>query len=180
MSMVSRRYAKALFTLAREDRALEETAGQLDRLAALVRDPTVGPVLRSPLLAPSRRRALTQTLAHELALTDLVKRFLGVLSEQQRLAELPAIADHFQHFYDQTLGRVRIAIRTARPLDTSQQEQIVGAFARLTGKQVLPTVTADPELLGGVLVEIDGKIYDGSVRTQLQRLAKALAGASAL
>jgi len=178
MSMVSRRYAKALFALACDERALEETAGQLERLAVLVRDPTIGPVLSSPLLSPSQRHALTQLLAQELALTDLLARFLGVLSDQQRLGELAAIADHYQHLYDQALGRVRIAIRTTCPLEATQQEQIVGTFARLTGKQVVPTVAVDPELLGGVLVEIEGKVYDGSVRTQLQRLAKELAGAS--
>jgi len=180
MSMVARRYAKAVFALASDERTLEGTARQLEQLAALVQDPTIGPVLRSPLLAPSRRRALTQLLAKELALSDLLSRFLGVLSDQQRLGELAAVADHFQHLYDEALGRVRITVRTARPLEAAQQEQIVGAFARLTGKQVLPTVALEPELLGGVLVEIEGKVYDGSVRTQLQRLAKELTGTSAL
>lgn len=180
MSMVSRRYAKAIFALATDERSLEETTGQLDRVAALVQDPTVGPVLRSPLLAPSRRRELTQMLAKELSLSSLLTRFLGVLSDEQRLGELDAIADHFRHLYDQALGRVRVAIHTARPLEAAQQEEIVAAFARLSGKQVLPTVVVDPELLGGVLVEIEGKVYDGSVRTQLERLAKELAGTSAL
>jgi F-type H+-transporting ATPase subunit delta len=180
MSMVSRRYAKAIFALATDDHSLEETANQLDRLAALVQDPTVGPVLRSPLLAPARRRELTEMLAKELPLSALLSRFLGVLGDQHRLGELAAIADHFQRLYDQALGRVRIAIRTALPLETTQQEEIVAAFARSTGKQVLPTVAVEPELLGGVLVEIEGKVYDGSVRAQLERLAKALAGTSAL
>ncbi len=180
MSMVSRRYAKAIFALASDERSLEEAAAQLDRLAALVEDPAVGPVLCSPLLAPSRRRELTAMLARELSLSTLLTRFLGVLSDQQRLSELAAVADYFQHLYDQALGRVRIAIRTARPLEPTQQAEIVAAFGRLTGKQVLPTVAVEPELLGGLLVEIEGKVYDGSVRTQLQRLARELGGTSAL
>ncbi|MFN8627056.1 MAG: ATP synthase F1 subunit delta [Candidatus Binatia bacterium] len=178
--MVARRYAKAVFSLASEERALEDTARQLERLAALVQDPTVGPVLRSPLLSPVRRRALAQMLAKELSLSELLSRFLGVLSDRQRLGELAAIADHFQHLYDRALGRVRITVRTARPLEAVQQEQLMGAFAHLTGKHVLPTVVLDPELLGGVLVEVEGKVYDGSVRTQLQRLAKELTRTSAL
>jgi len=178
MSTVSRRYAKAIFSLAENEHSLEETCNQLARLAALLHDPAVGPVLRSPLLAPGRRRELAQTLARELGLSDLLTRFLGVLSDHQRLGELPAIADNVQHFYDQALGRVRITIRSARPLSATQEQEINAAFARLAAKQVVPSAVVDPELLGGVLVEIEGKVYDGTVRTQLERLAKELGGTS--
>jgi F-type H+-transporting ATPase subunit delta len=180
MSMVSRRYAKAIFALATDEQSLEQTSTQLEQVAALVQDPSVGAVLRSPLLAPARRCELVQMLARELALSSLLTRFLGVLSDQQRLGELPAIADYVQRLYDQALGRVRITIRTARPLSAAQEQEISAVFARLTAKQIVPAVVVDPELLGGVLVEIEGKVYDGTVRTQLERLAKQLGGTSAL
>jgi F-type H+-transporting ATPase subunit delta len=115
-------------------------------------------------------------VAQGLSLSNLLTRFLAVLSDHQRLSELPAIAEYFQRLLDQTLGRVRIAIRSARVLDPAQEQQIAAAFARLTGKQVMPAAVVDPELLGGVLVEVEGKVYDGSVRTQLERLAKELSG----
>ena len=90
------------------------------------------------------------------------------------------MAEYFQLLLDQELGQVRITMRGARTLDAQQQEQIAGAFARLTGKHVVPTVAVDPELLGGVVVEVGSKVYDGSVRTQLERLAKELGGTAAL
>ena len=130
---VARRYAKALFALAKQESALEQTAEQLQRMAALVDDPAIGPVLRSPLLSTERRRQLAQTLARDLSLSDLLTRFVGVLADQQRLNQLPAMAEYFQLLLDEELGRVRITMRSARPLDTQQQEQIAGAFARLTG-----------------------------------------------
>ena len=164
--VVARRYAKALFALAKQDRSLEQTAEQLQRMAALVDDPAIGPVLRSPLLSAERRRQLAHTLARDLSLSDLLTRFVGVLADQQRLNQLPAMAEYFQLLLDQDLGRVRITMRSACPLDTLQQEQIAGAFARLTGKRVVPAVAVDPELLGGVVVEVGSKVYDGSVRTQ--------------
>lgn len=177
---VARRYAKALFALAKEEQALEQTVEQLQRMAALVDDPAIGPTLRSPLLSAERRRQLAQTLARELSLSDLLTRFVGVLADQQRLKQLPAMAEYFQLLLDQELGQVRITMRSARTLDAQQQEQIAGVFARLTGKQVVPTVAVDPELLGGVVVEVGSKVYDGSVRTQLERLAKELGGTAAL
>ena len=173
-----RRYGKAIFALAKQEGALEQSAEQLHRLAALVRDPAIAPVLRSPLLSAERRRQLTQTLTRDLSLSDLITRFAGVLADHQRLSVLPAIAEYFQQLLDQELERVRVSIRSARPLDAAAQQQLVTAFAQLTGKQVLAAVRVDPDLLGGVLVELGTKVYDGSVRTQLERLAKQLGGSA--
>ncbi len=175
---VGRRYAKAIFALAKEAGSLEESAEQLRRLGALVHDPALGPVLRSPLLSAERRRQLAQTLARDLSLSDLMTRFAGVLADHHRLDELPAIAEHFDQLLDHELGRVRIRVRSARQLEAPEAQQIVNAFARLTNKQVLSAVSVDPNLLGGVLVELGTKIYDGTVRTQLERLAKELGGST--
>ena len=180
MNTVARRYAKALFSSAKDDQALEPTAQQLQRIAKVVDDPELGPVLRSPLLAPTRRRELSQSLARELQLAPLLTRFLALLADQHRLGEVPMIADYFQRLLDDELGRARIAIRSATALGQQQQDDIVAVFARLTGRQILPTVGVDADLLGGVVVEVAGTVYDGSVRTQLDRLTKELTGNASL
>ncbi|HXQ21698.1 MAG TPA: ATP synthase F1 subunit delta [Candidatus Acidoferrales bacterium] len=176
MSAVAGRYAKALFALAKESGALQPTADQLGRAAAVASDPTVEPVLRSPLLSAARRRDLAEMLVRELKLPDLLARFVRLLADHQRLAALPAIAERFQNLLDRDLGRVRITIRSARALDAKQEQDIVATFATLTGKQVIPMVAINSDLLGGVVVEAEGKVYDGSVRTHLDRLAKELIG----
>jgi F-type H+-transporting ATPase subunit delta len=176
MSAVAGRYAKALFALAKESGALQPIADDLGRTAAVASDPTVEPVLRSPLLSAARRRDLAEMLVRELQLPDLLARFVRLLADHQRLAALPAIAERFQNLLDRDLGRVRITIRSARALDGKQEQDIVATFATLTGKQVIPTVAINPDLLGGVVVEAEGKVYDGSVRTHLDRLAKELIG----
>jgi F-type H+-transporting ATPase subunit delta len=175
---VARRYAKAVFALAKETGVLQPAGDELARLAALAIDPTVGPVLGSPVLSGQRRAQLVDLLVRELRLSDLLARFLKLLAEHQRLRELPGICEYYQRLLDVQLGRVRITIRSARPLAPAQQQQLVASFATLTKKDVIPTVRIDPELLGGVLVEVDDKVYDGSVRTQLERLAKELTGAA--
>jgi F-type H+-transporting ATPase subunit delta len=176
MSAVAGRYAKALFALAKEGGAVQPIADDLGRTAAVASDPTIEPALRSPLLAAARRRDLAEMLVRELKLPDLLARFVRLLADQQRLAALPAIAERFQNLLDRDLGRVRITIRSARALDAKQEQGIVATFATLTGKQVIPTVAINPDLLGGVVVEAEGKVYDGSVRTHLDRLAKELIG----
>jgi F-type H+-transporting ATPase subunit delta len=180
MSAVARRYAKALFALAKEAGTLEQTAAEIGRVAAVANDPTIGPVLGSPLLSPVRRRELVQMLARELSLSTLLTRFLGLLAEHRRLDQLPAIATSIERLVDDEMGRVRIRIRSAAALSPQEEQTLVAAFSRLTGKHVVPQVATDAELLGGIIVEVEGTVYDGSVRTQFDRLAKTLVGTAAL
>lgn len=173
---VSRRYAKALFSLAKGSDRLEPTADELLRLARAAANPALEPVLKSPLLSVSRRNQLATTLIEDLQLSDLLTRFVRLLADRQRLGELPGIADFYLQLLDDEKGRVRLGVRTAVALTDAQQKQLVDTFARLTGKDVIPTITVDAELLGGVVAEVEGKVYDGSVRTQLDRIADDLAG----
>jgi F-type H+-transporting ATPase subunit delta len=74
------------------------------------------------------------------------------------------------------LGRTRADIVSAGELRTDDRRALVAALEKLTGKIVLATERVDPGLLGGLVVEIHGKVYDGSVQTQLQLLAASIAG----
>jgi F-type H+-transporting ATPase subunit delta len=179
VSAVARRYATALFALAKEAGALSPSAEELARAAALAGEPSVAAVLGSPLLSATQRRDFAQTLAGEVQASPLLARCIALLADHQRLDELPAIHRRFQELLDQDLGRVRVTVRSASAPSAAQQAELVGAFAAITGKHVVPTVVVDPELLGGVVVEAEGKVYDGSLRTQFDRLAKALTGAPA-
>lgn len=179
-SRVARRYAKAVVALAREAGELRTVADELGRLATLAEEPTVAAVLRSPTLTLERRLALVETLVRELGCGTLVANLLRVLARQHRLGEIAGIRAHVQTLLDAELGRLRMTIRTARPLEPAQQEAIIAAFARRTGKEVIPAVTVDPDLLGGVQVEVAGTVFDGSVRTRLARLARELVGPTSL
>jgi F-type H+-transporting ATPase subunit delta len=177
---VSRRYAKALFAIAKDKGVLEPTAEELVKLGRVAANPQLEPVLRSPLLSHSRRSSLAETLISDLKVSELVARFVRLLADRQRLADLPGIGDFYLRLLDDEKGRVRLALRTAVALADGDRQQLIEAFSRLTGKEVIPTVTVDPELLGGVIAEVGGKVYDGSVRSQLERLANQLAGTTTL
>lgn len=179
-SRVARRYARAIFALAREAKQLQPVADELGRLAALAREPNVLPVLKSPTLSLDNRAKLADTLVRELSLSPQVANLVRLLAQHHRLGELGGIREHFETLLDLELGRARVNIRSARPLEPKQQEALIAAFAKRTGKQVIPTVTVDPDLLGGVQVEVGGQVFDGSVRTQLDRLGHELVGPSSL
>ena len=175
---VARRYAKALFALAREARTIESVAAELNELRTAFGDPTVLAVLASPTMTAARLTTLVQQLTQQLRVSELTANFLMVLAHNRRLDQLPGVCDRFQELHDRALNRIRVSIRSATALPTERLNAIVANFEKATGKTVLATTVADPALLGGVVVEAEGKVYDGSVRTQLDRLADEITGAS--
>lgn len=176
MSVAARRYAKAIFAVAREEQSLEPTAADLERLGAATAEPGIAAALGNPLLSASARKAVAETLAAELQLRPTTARFLALLAERRRLDQIGSICDHYRRLLDEALGQVRARITASLPLSPAQTRRLVDSFERLTGKRVLVSLRVDPEILGGVIVEVEGKVYDGSLRTQLARLAGAIAG----
>ncbi|GIW42475.1 MAG: ATP synthase subunit delta [Candidatus Binatia bacterium] len=173
MSRVARRYAKALFGLARERAQDERVEGELEALARAFQDRDVARLVSSPLVSPEARSEVVAVLRERAKLSELVSRFLAVLAEAGRLAELPSVAEHYRALQDEALGRLRLRVSTAMPLEGDELERLVEVFSRLSQRQqVLPEVRIDPSLLGGIVVEARGTVYDGSVRARLRRLVE--------
>jgi F-type H+-transporting ATPase subunit delta len=175
MSAVARRYAKAVFSLAQDEKQIDAMGQQLRAAADLLWVPALRHVITSPLVSASRRRTIVQGVKAQLGLLPTVEKFLLLLADRHRLDEMPSIADQFQRLEDQSAGRARIVIRSAAPLIDAQRDQIVSRFQRALGKTIVARTEVDAQLVGGVVVEAEGKVYDGSVRTQLETLAKQIA-----
>ena len=175
MSAVARRYAKALFSLAQEQKQIEVVGQQLFVAAAELELPELAELANSPRLSVERRRALVGALSQQLCLAPLVATFLSLLADRQRLGQVQAIAVRFQQLEDQALGRIRMTIRTATPLSDAERDQIAARFGQQLQRTIVASTEVDPTLLGGVVVIAEGKVYDGSIRSHLERLAKQMA-----
>jgi F-type H+-transporting ATPase subunit delta len=172
---IARRYGRALFELASEAGSIDEAAAQLAELADAVASLDAG-ALAPGLLTPMQRESLAKALVARVGAASLVARFLGVLAANDRLEQLPGIREHFEKLADTAAGRVRVTIRSASALSDSERAALKTKFESITGRRVLETIEVDPDLLGGVTVEAEGRVYDGSVRTQLARLERQMAG----
>jgi F-type H+-transporting ATPase subunit delta len=176
VSSVARRYAKAIASIAKEQGALEAIGEELRRLAGVAADPAIAPILANPLLSADSRRAIARSLGEQLRLGPMARNFLSLLADHQRLDHLAAIADRYDRIVDKELGRVRARVRTAVELSAEESQAVDAALERLTGRKVIAERSVEHELIGGMVVEVEGTVYDGSVRTQLRRLASAMAG----
>lgn len=177
---VARRYARAILALADEQGALEQTANELRLLGAVASDAQISAALANPLLSATARRGLARSIADSLSLSPTTRNFVSLLADKRRLDQLAGIAQEFDRILDGRLGRVRATVTSAVALTEAQRQAVVGAFERKLGRTVIAEAQVDPQLLGGVVVDVEGTVYDGSVRTQLRTLATRIAGGRSL
>jgi len=131
-------------------------------------------VLTSPSVSLPRKRAVISKIADVQGCARLVRNFLLVLSDHRRLDALTEVASAFEVIVDERLGFARASIESAQPLRPEQQDALVRKIAEMTGKNVRPTYAVKPDLVGGVVVNVGSKVYDGSVRGQLAAIGRLL------
>lgn len=177
---LARRYAKALFDVAGAqgaapaalERELAELVGLIEGSDGL-RRALLGPTLRA-----AARRRLVDALAEAGQASPLLRRLLVLMAERDRLALLPALAEEFAEVRNARDGRVSAEAVTAVPLAAPQRATLASALGEAVGKQVQLKARVEPALLGGVLVKLGGRSYDGSVRGRLAALRARLVSGS--
>ena len=178
--IIARNYAETLLDLADRNggpAAMDQFAAALDEVAGLVQsDPRVRQFLETPRVpAAEKKRALRAALAGRAP--ELFLRFVSVLVDKRRQTLLPEIAEAFRGLVDERMGRVRVQVAISHFPDEALQAEIGNALALRLGRTVIPTFTVDPELLGGMVVQVGDEILDGSVRSSAARLRRAMMAA---
>ena len=169
---LSRRYARAVFELAA---GREEAIGaELDGFIEVCEDPDLKKVLGNPAFEQDSRKEIVVELAGRLGLSELTTHFLTLLVTNDRLDGLPSIARHYHRLLDDSRGRVNAKVIVSQPLGEGQREDLVAVVGGMSGKTAILTEEVDSAIIGGIVVEVGGKVYDGSVRTQLESLRKSI------
>jgi len=170
---IARNYAEVLYTLGEKSGRTEEYARLLDALAGAVEtSPEAQAVLMSPKVTKARKAEL---LAASLpgAPAELVHFLKAVVARGRQLA-LAEISRQYAALVDVKHNRVRAGITLARTPDAALQAQISAALGKALGKEVVPTFTVEPEILGGAIVRVGDRVLDGSVRRKLAQLRRQL------
>ncbi|MFQ5850268.1 MAG: ATP synthase F1 subunit delta [Candidatus Binatia bacterium] len=171
---LSRRYARAIFQLAQEEHREEPVGEEIDRFVAAYHNSALKTVLNNPAFGLKSRKSVAVEVAKSLELTPLVIRFLSLLTERDRLAFLPSIALHYHRYLDEARGRVQARVLAPTTLGKATLEKLRGVLQSTCGKEVILKEETEPRLIGGVLIELEGKVYDGSIRTQLERMKESI------
>jgi F-type H+-transporting ATPase subunit delta len=172
---VSRRYARALFSLALEEGEHERAADELDAVAQTLRASNEArTMVENPGYTQAQRHALVGILVQKLSLSPLVANFLRLLVDRHRLAELPAIARAYAEMLDEKIGRVRATVTSAKPMMDDELRRVREALAAATRRSIVLDSRTDPKIVGGLVAQVGPKVWDGSIKTQLERLRREL------
>ena len=172
---LSRRYSKAFFQLAQEQRQEEPLGQEIAQFLSAYVGSALQTVLNNPAFSMENRKNILVEVTRNLQLSPLSVHFLSILLERDRLTYLPSIVAYYRRLLNETRGRVEATVVAARPLDAAMLERLRETLHGISGKQVILHEKTDPALFGGLLVELEGKIYDGSVRTQLEQMKQRIA-----
>lgn len=173
---LGKRYARALLELARADGALDAAGTELGRAAATFAEPRLRAVVLNPGIDATARQGIVREVVASLGLSTYVGNLVRLLADRDRLALLGDVAAAYESMVDDELGRRRVRMRSAMPLTSAEKTELTELARKLVGGEVLVTAEVDPELIGGVELDIGGTVYDGSVRTQLARMSSEMAG----
>jgi F-type H+-transporting ATPase subunit delta len=173
-SPVARVYAEALFGIARERSVVDETGEELAQLLALVEaEEEIYLFLTSPVLDAGEKITLLRR-ALEGRASELVADFLSLLLRKRRFPVLPEIVAVYGDLADDLAGRTRATIRTAVPLAPELREEIETSLREGLGRQVILTPEVAEDMLGGAVVAIGDRVYDGSLATRLRQFRKQI------
>ncbi len=177
-SGVAERYATALYDLADETKALDAVAEDLRRLRNLIGgSPDLRRFLRSPLIDRQAQTRAMQAVLEAAKTGDLVRRFVGVVGGNRRLFALPGMIDAFLRQLAKRRGEVTVHVASARPLSAGQSAELAEALRRAVGQKINIESKVEPEIIGGLVVRVGSRMVDTSIRTQLQKLRRALRAA---
>jgi len=171
------RYALALFQLARDGKALDSVAASLATLkAALAESADLRTLTQSPLVGRDAAARAIEAVAGTLGLDSLTSRTLGVLAQNRRLAQIPAVIRAFDTLLSAHKGETRAEITSAFPLTRTQQTALARQLKARIGRDMALDLAVDPAIMGGLIVKMGSQMIDSSIRTRLNKLAHAMKG----
>jgi F-type H+-transporting ATPase subunit delta len=177
-TILAKRYAKALFSVAKEEDRLDAFSAALQDISSFLSDnPDIEAALENPVVPPDIKLEVTEEIIKASGADDSLANFLRLLTERGRIQHLGVISDAYQELMDEETGVVRAIVKTAVPLSEEMHNRMKEIFSEKTGKQVALVTEEDPDIIGGVVAYVGDKVWDGSIRSQLDGFKESIGGA---
>ncbi|MBU6475499.1 MAG: F0F1 ATP synthase subunit delta [Alphaproteobacteria bacterium] len=172
---ISRRYAHACFSLAREGNQIEPLAADLKSLQVMLEESAdLRKFLDNPTLRRTDQEKALAALAEKAGFCPLTKKILGTLAHKRRLPMLAGIIAALQGEIAESKGEITAEVTAAEELSQEQAGHIAAALKKSFGRTVTVVLKKDAAIIGGLIIRVGSKLIDSSVRAKLDRLHRAL------
>jgi F-type H+-transporting ATPase subunit delta len=173
VAVAQRTYARSLFEAAGERNQLERVHEDLTDFAAMVEEvPELQALLENPELDRREKASLLEQLLGDV--DELVRNFLQILVEKGRIGELVEISREFEALVAEAQGILDVDVTTAVELSEQEFNDLVHRIGKASGRQVRASRAVDPDLVGGLVLQIGSRRLDASIRGRLNRLRQEL------
>jgi len=174
---LAKRYAKALVDIGREQNALDTYGEDLAAVTEMVEgSKEFREILINPVFTKDDKKQIAQQILEYAGTDKMVANFIYVLIDRKRIDQLSGIEKAFREQVDTIRGITRGEVISAQELDEDELGRITAALSKMSGRQVVVTSRVDPYLIGGLAAKIGDKVFDGTIRTQLNQLKESLKG----
>ena len=175
ISNISKRYARAFFEIATEEKQLERYYEELNQFAWIIsQNKALSDFLANPVFEQGSKKGVVESIIGKLQLSGMTISFLKLLVDKKRIDILHDIVICYRQLMDEVLKKVRVNVKTAFPLSGKMQDYINSSLEKLTGRQVELFIENDPNLLGGIIIGVGDTLYDGSIKNQLNNMRNLL------
>ncbi|MFZ2313556.1 MAG: F0F1 ATP synthase subunit delta [Methylobacter sp.] len=173
LATLARPYASAVFKRAKETNSTEKWSKSLAFMSAVLSDAEISVLVDNPKVSNERLSALMLDICQG-QVDEEGANFLKLLVQNNRLTLAAAISKIFEEYKAESEGYVDVEVTTAYAFSKEEKQGFTSALEKKLSKKVHMNVTVDKSLIGGVLVRAGDRVIDGSIRGQLQQLAKRL------
>ncbi len=174
-SGIAKRYATAVFDLAREADALAALEGDIATLEAALRDSADFRVLiASPVYSRDDQSRAVLAIAGKAKLSQTMTGALGLMASKRRLFTLPAMLKGLRALIAEEKGEVTAEVTAARALSDAQQAELAKVLKARIGKDVMLSMAVDESLIGGLVVKVGSRMIDTSIRSKLAALQNTM------
>ena len=172
---IAERYAKAFLDIGIDRGSLESLGDELARVNTLFQESEeLRTLVRHPSFDVETRKRVLDELMGRVVVSPTCRNFIFLLTDQGRITLIDHVTRAFNDLVDRHLGRVRAKVTVAQPLSELNKGRVERVLSKVTSKQVIIESEVDTSIIAGVIAEVDGQVFDGSVRTRLNTLGVRL------
>lgn len=177
MSVVARRYARALFSLSQDNGTLDLVRKEAQEVLGWIEcSAEFKSLLKDPFLPLTALQAALKALAYRAALSHHMVSFLLVMAEKGRLSLLEPTLTFLVTLLDEAENLLHGEVTTIGPLSKAYTADLIQVLSKKLGKKIHLTGTLDPTILGGIVLKVGPYLIDASLETRLGRLEARLKG----
>lgn len=170
---IARPYAEAVFRLAKEHNRLQPWSDMLGFAASVTEDPQMRLLIGDPNLTRKQIEDLFLSVGAG-RLDESGQNLIRVLVDNHRLELLPEIRDAYEQLRAQEENVLEAKVISAFPMSDGQLDDLMRHLEAKFKQKIHPHVVVDPELIGGIKVQVGDEVLDASIRGKLEAMAFAL------